>query len=71
MGEGLDSVIFLTIAFINTPAFTPWLYLWHWSAKVLIEVVATPLTYRAVAYLKRVEGVDAYDRETTYNPFAF
>jgi queuosine precursor transporter len=71
IGEGLDSVIFLTIAFIGTPGFTPWLYLWHWSAKVLIEVVATPLTYRAVAYLKRVDGVDAYDHKTSYNPFAF
>ncbi len=71
VGEGLDSVIFLTIAFYGTPAFTPWLYLYHWSAKVLIEVLATPLTYRAVAYLKRVEGVDAFDHSTSYNPFSF
>jgi len=32
------------------------LIVYHWSAKVLIEVLATPLTYKAVGYLKRKEG---------------
>jgi uncharacterized integral membrane protein (TIGR00697 family) len=70
VGEGLDSVIFLTIAYIATPSFTPWLYLYHWSGKVLIEVLATPLTYKAVDYLKRKEGVDTYDERTSFNPFS-
>jgi uncharacterized integral membrane protein (TIGR00697 family) len=71
VGQGLDSVIFLTIAYIATPPFTPMLYLYHWSGKVLIEVLATPLTYRAVAYLKRKEGVDTHDEKTNFNPFSF
>ena len=71
VGEGLDSVIFLTIAYIATPSFTPWLYLYHWSGKVLIEMLATPLTYKAVGYLKRKEVVDIYDEKTNFNPFSF
>ena len=71
VGEGLDTVVFITIAFITTPVFTPMLIVYHWSAKVLIEVLATPLTYKAVGYLKRKEGVDTYDEKTNFNPFYF
>ncbi|MCL2706726.1 MAG: queuosine precursor transporter [Dehalococcoidia bacterium] len=70
VGEGFDTAIFIIIAFIATPAFTPLLILYHWCAKVAIEVVATPLTYRAVAYLKRKDGVDTYDQKTNFNPFS-
>ena len=38
--------------------------------KVAVEVVATPVTYLVVAKLKRAEGVDAFDRNTNFNPFA-
>jgi hypothetical protein len=38
--------------------------------KVAYEAVATPLTYRPVAWLKQREGVDYYDRDTNFNPFA-
>jgi len=31
--------------------------------------VATPLTYRVVAFLKRVEHEDYYDRDTNFTPF--
>ena len=34
------------------------------------EVVATPLTYRIVAFLKRVEQEDYYDRDTNFTPFS-
>ncbi len=33
------------------------------------EVVMTPVTYRIVAYLKRVEHEDYYDRHTNFTPF--
>jgi hypothetical protein len=33
-------------------------------------VVATPLTYAVVNFLKRSEGVDVYDTHTDFNPFA-
>ena len=38
--------------------------------KVVYEVIATPLTYLVVNFLKREEGVDFFDRRTNFNPFA-
>ena len=34
------------------------------------EVIATPLTYRVVAFLKRAEQEDYYDRDTNFTPFS-
>jgi queuosine precursor transporter len=41
-----------------------------WILKVIVEVIATPVTYRIVSWLKRAESVDHYDRTTNFNPFA-
>lgn len=38
-------------------------------AKTVVEVIALPLTLRIVAWVKRVEGIDHYDRDTDFNPF--
>ena len=69
IGQGLDTSIFITLAFIGTPSFLPVIILYHWLAKVLIEAAATPLTYLAVNYLKRKEAIDTYDFKTRFNPF--
>jgi hypothetical protein len=34
------------------------------------EIVMTPVTYRVVAFLKRVENEDYYDRNTNFTPFS-
>ncbi len=68
-GQGLDTTVFIVLAFIGTPVFTPMLILYHWLAKIVIEAVATPLTYALVNYLKEKEEVDTYDYETNFNPF--
>ena len=39
--------------------------------KVGYEVLATPLTYAVIHWLKRAEQVDAFDRVEDLNPFAF
>ncbi len=73
VGQGLDSVVFILIAFgglmampdLTTAIFSQWLF------KSAYEAVATPLTYLVVNTLKRVEGVDTYDHNTNLNPFAF
>lgn len=70
VGQGLDTVVFITIAFIGTPNFAPILILYHWLAKTFIEAVATPFTYVVVNFLKKKEAVDAYDYETNFNPFS-
>lgn len=60
VGEGLDSAIFVTIAFAGTGAGLLNPILTTWGIKVAWETAATPLTYAIVNYLKRRDGVDAY-----------
>jgi uncharacterized integral membrane protein (TIGR00697 family) len=69
IGQGFDTAIFDTGAYWGEPFFTPMIILYHWSAKVIIEIVATPITYRVVNSLKNRENVDAYDISTNFNPF--
>jgi uncharacterized integral membrane protein (TIGR00697 family) len=69
IGQGLDTSIFITLAFIGTSSFMPVLILYHWLAKTLIEALATPATYVLVNTMKRKEAVDTYDYETNFNPF--
>jgi len=72
VGEGLDSLVFMTIAFVGTIPFdglasavvTQWLF------KVVYEILATPLTYAAVTWLKQKEELDVYDGKTNFNPVA-
>lgn len=52
-GQGLDTAIFIVIAYIGTASFIPLMILYHWLIKVAIEALATPITYKTVNYLKR------------------
>jgi uncharacterized integral membrane protein (TIGR00697 family) len=61
VGEGLDSAIFVTIAFAGTGAGLLNPIVTTWAIKVGYETIATPLTYAIVNYLKRSEGIDVYD----------
>ena len=69
VGQGLDTAIFITLAFIGTPSFVPAIILYHWLAKVAIEAAATPLTYAVVNFLKEKEAIDTFDDKTKFNPF--
>jgi queuosine precursor transporter len=69
-GEGLDTAIFITLAFIGTPSFAPMIIIYHWFSKVAYEIIATPLTYAIVNYLKNKEETNIYDTGTNYNPFS-
>lgn len=69
VGQGLDTSVFITLAFIGTPAFSALLILYHWLAKTAIEAFLTPATYTIVNWLKRKENIDTYDYGTKYNPF--
>ena len=68
VGEGLDSAIFVTLAFAGTgtPLVDP--ILTTWAIKVAYETAATPLTYALVNTLKRREGVDVFDLDTSFSP---
>lgn len=70
IGEGLDSAVFITIAFYGmmpTPALLAMLVT-QWLFKVGFEVLATPITYLVIGILKKREQVDYYDRDTNFNP---
>jgi len=71
VGEGLDALVFITIAFGGTMswALIVGIILTHWLVKTGYEVVATPFTYMVVNFLKKKEGIDTYDHDTDFNPF--
>jgi uncharacterized integral membrane protein (TIGR00697 family) len=72
VGQGLDSSIFITLAFAGAIPGKGLVIavLTQWLAKSIYEAAATPLTYAAVKLLKREEGIDVYDRETKFNPLS-
>lgn len=72
VGQGLDSLVFITLAFAGTIPVEGLLaaILAQWLAKSAYEAAATPLTYAAVNYLKRTEGMDVYDYDTRFNPLS-
>lgn len=72
-GEGLDTVIFISLAFWGTmPApVLGQMMLFQYLFKIAYETAVTPLTYWVVGYLKRREGFDNYDHGISYNPFQF
>ena len=71
-GEGVDSLVFYPCAFLGVwdtqLVFT--VMVSNYILKVLWEVLATPLTYRIIAALKRAEHEDYYDRGTRFTPFS-
>jgi uncharacterized integral membrane protein (TIGR00697 family) len=69
VGQGLDTSIFIILAFVGTSSFVPVMILYHWLSKTAIEALFTPVTYAAVNWLKQKESLDTYDYETDYNPF--
>jgi uncharacterized integral membrane protein (TIGR00697 family) len=71
IGEGVDSLIFYPVAFLGTwpPRQVVTVMITNYMIKVGWEALATPVTYRVVAWLKRVEHEDYYDRDTDFNPF--
>ena len=73
VGQGFDSAVFITLAFIGTIAGNSLveLVITQWVFKVVYEAAATPLTYAVVGYVKRREGVDTFDYNASLNPLAF
>ncbi len=72
VGEGLDSMIFITLAFygVMPTSAIGGLIITQWIFKTLFEVVLTPVTYAVVGYLKKTEQIDVYDKDTSFNPLS-
>jgi uncharacterized integral membrane protein (TIGR00697 family) len=72
-GEAVDSALFYPLAFYGSGIIPddklPLVMAAQFIVKVSVEVVFTPVTYKVVAFLKRAEREDYYDRQTNFNPF--
>jgi uncharacterized integral membrane protein (TIGR00697 family) len=68
VGEGVDSLVFITIAFFskvpNTIIYS--MVINQWFFKTAYETIATPITYLVVSYIKRVEKIDKFDNNEDY-----
>jgi uncharacterized integral membrane protein (TIGR00697 family) len=72
VGELVDTVVFVSIA--SFFKVFPWglfltLTLTNYLFKCSVEALMTPVTYAAVAALKKKEHEDYFDRGTNFNPF--
>ena len=74
VGQGLDSLIFYPLAFYGLAGW-PVEQLWQvvlsqWLIKTAWEALLTPVTYAVVGFLKRREGIEVFDADTDFSPFA-
>jgi uncharacterized integral membrane protein (TIGR00697 family) len=70
VGQAVDTTIVVCFIFYDQPIGVIWQIIYSgYLFKVVYEILATPLTYLVVNGLKRVEGVDFFDRSTNFNPF--
>jgi len=72
VGEGLDSLVFMVLAFVGTIPIEKLAsaIVTQWLVKSAYEAAVTPLTYAIVNFLKRKEGLDVYDYDTHFNPLS-
>jgi len=71
-GEAIDTMLFYPLAFLGTweTSLLIKVMLGNYAIKVGWEVLATPVTYRVVAFLKRRENEDHFDHDTDFTPFS-
>jgi uncharacterized integral membrane protein (TIGR00697 family) len=71
IGELVDSSLFYMIAFYGIWSTSEIIQvaLVQYILKTLWEVLATPLTYTVVNFLKKKENEDYYDTHTNFTPF--
>jgi queuosine precursor transporter len=71
VGQAVDTLIVIVLIFAGSVSWGTIanLVLSGYLFKVTYEVLATPMTYAIVNFLKRREGVDTFDTSTNFNPF--
>jgi queuosine precursor transporter len=72
VGQAVDTTVVMFAAFYGTRPIRVIvsLIVSGYTVKVVYETLMTPVTYVVVNWLKRAEGVDYFDSETNFNPFA-
>ena len=73
VGEGVDTLLFVLIAFAGTlpTELLIGIMVSNYLFKTGLEVIMTPVTYHVVGFLKSTENEDHFDRQTSFNPFGF
>jgi len=73
VGQGVDTILVVTLTFAGKYPVGRLvnIIVTGYLLKVGYEVLATPLTYLVVGWLKRSEHADAFDRHENFNPFSF
>ncbi|MBD3174385.1 MAG: queuosine precursor transporter [Armatimonadia bacterium] len=71
VGQSIDSGVFVFAAFwgVWEPGLVVQVFYANVVLKTAYEALATPFTYLLVGYLKRLEGLDPLDRDTSLSPF--
>ncbi len=69
IGEGFDTIIFITISFAGTMEFSELLVMMagQYIFKVCYETAFTPLTYFVTGKIKKIEDIDTFDYNVKYN----
>jgi uncharacterized integral membrane protein (TIGR00697 family) len=74
VGQGLDSLIFYPLAFYGLAGWPieqlGQVVISQWLIKTAWEALLTPVTYLVVGFLKRREGIEVFDSDTDFSPFA-
>jgi uncharacterized integral membrane protein (TIGR00697 family) len=72
IGQAVDTTVVMFAAFYGTRPVSVIvsLVVSGYVIKVVYETLMTPVTYAVVNWLKRAEGVDYFDYNTNFNPFA-
>jgi len=70
VGQLLDTTIFALIAFGGILSGSDMLKFIAigWAFKTGVEILLLPVTYRVIAFLKKRENMDAYDKKTDFSP---
>ncbi len=68
VGEGLDTLIFIPIVFIDSLDLQTMIFLMSntFILKVFLEIILTPITFRVINFIKKKEKIDTYDNGIKY-----
>lgn len=72
LGEAIDTTIFCMVAFYGliTSSQMANYILVGIAFKVAVETIMLPVTYRVIAWLKRRENEDHFDKKTNFSPLS-
>jgi queuosine precursor transporter len=73
VGQAVDTALVITLTYGGTYSLRTLVNIigTGYLLKVGYEVLATPVTYLVVGWLKSSEHADAFDRNENFNPFSF